>query len=112
MSELLMLIYLGEVVTALSATFFFIGILAAAMFGVASAYCRIERKEPSKVFERLVIVGILAIFVSAALPSRQFFYIAAGGTAAVRALDSEIGKKVQVLINQKLDEVIKPEPKK
>ncbi len=49
------------------------------------------------------VIGLLSVFI----PSKQYLYIVTGVEVTQRALDTEIGKKVEKLVNYKLDEVLK-----
>lgn len=119
MNEILFYLYLADFSQSLSNVLFSIGLVLTVSVIVtflASAAniadnCRGDKdaafKENYKRLRWLWLSGALFL-VATLLPSKQFLYIAAGGTAAVKALDSELGKKVQTLVNQKLDEIIQP----
>lgn len=119
MNEILFYLYLADFSQSLNTVLFAIGVMLtiAVIFtflvsaaNIADGY-RGDKdaafKENYKKLRWLWLCGALFL-VSTLLPSKQFLYIAAGGTAAVKALDSELGKKVQTLVNQKLDEIIQP----
>ncbi len=123
MNEILFYLYLADFSQSLSGILGVIGVFLAAIivltfaFRAAAIHDSVPKTEEEaqykKNYKKLRWLWIPAAFmmVSVLLPSKQFLYIAAGGTAAVKALDSELGKKVQTLVNQKLDEVIQPTKK-
>jgi hypothetical protein len=109
-NELLLLIYLGDVADRVS---HFLGAACAIGLvgsGAVAMYGFLERGKP--LFTWVLPAAVACGLITTLIPTRHFFYIAAGGTAAVKALDSEIGQKVQLLINQKLDELVSVTPTK
>lgn len=111
MNDILLLLWLGEFASALSNFLSIIAfsLLMASIINIAHQYFEYVDKEdrnytlPVKI---LMPAFIVVSLISCVIPSKQWFYIAAGGSAAVKAMDSEIGKKVQVLVNNKLDEAL------
>lgn len=58
------------------------------------------------VLRTLTPIALTLLLITIATPSKQWFYIAAGGTATMKDLDSEVGKKVQSMVMKKLDEAL------
>lgn len=107
MNELLFMLWMGDIAEGFSVLLGasgFIGLLVTTMiWGIHNdSHYRENIPYPKK----YAVVAACAMVIAALIPSKQFFYIAAGGTAAVQALDTEIGKKVAKLVELKLDEAL------
>ena len=104
MNDILLLLWFADVAKSVSTLCGMIGFIGLIGGIVLVLIYRYEKKEWG--FRWIPITGLVLCLIGAIIPSKQWFYIAAGGTAAVKALDSEIGIKVQKLVNQKLDEAL------
>lgn len=107
MTDLLVLLWMGDVAVGLSALLGALGLIAALVgCGICAFFwCEVGRKPPLAV-KALIACGLSASLIATAIPSRQWFYMAAGGVATAKALDSTIGQKVTKLVEQKLDEAL------
>ncbi len=106
MTDILVLLWLADVAEGLKTGLTLTGAIGAVIGLFYAIYAVIECDATLRKVIWFPAFGLTLCLFSALIPSKQWFYIAAGGTAAVKAMDSEIGKKVQVLVNQKLDEAL------
>lgn len=108
MTDLLVLLWLGDVSANVAGLMF---VLAGVGFGglfIWTVSSHLDNDEPIVTKPRvwMACVCLLTALLCVLIPSRQWFYMAAGGVATVKALDSTIGQKVTKLVEQKLDEAI------
>lgn len=108
MNDLLLLLWLGDVAGSLSALLCAVAVIGGIVASIAIAIRVVEFEEKlySAAHVATAAALISAALVAAVIPSKQWFYIAAGGTAAVKALDTDIGRKAAKLIEQKIDEAL------
>ncbi len=111
MNDILVLLYLADVVSGLSFVLAFSGLLG--VLGVAAAAMV---HEDVKILKSYLWIPAVFLFIATLIPSKQFLYIAVGGIATERVVgkvaESEIGQKVWSLVNQKIDEALASEGKK
>lgn len=109
MTDLLVLLWLGDVSANVAELLFWLAI-GGGLGGSFILFIWFTETGNFPLSKRAAVLCasacLAAVLIASIIPSRQWFYMAAGGVATAKALDSTIGQKVTKLVEQKLDEAL------
>jgi len=104
MNDILVLLWLADVITKVGFVFFLSGLLIIAVGLTAVIVAKLEKDTWE--YKLVPLTGIVLLLIAALIPSKEWLYIAACSYSSVQECEYEIFKKVHNLGGQKLDEVL------
>ena len=108
MIDILVLLWLGDVATAVC-TLLVLGSIATIIAMITVFVAQDGDFDNRPLAKKIFVCCLVTLLIACLLPSKQWFYIAAGGTAVTKTLDSELSQKVMKMVEQKIDEELSEE---